>query len=1191
MTMMLAVVLLLGLVLSAQASASQVLRFKEAFGSAAQPTFVNPTGMAVDQSTGDLFVMDRGSGTISRFNPDGSPDDFSALGTNVIDGESGPDETPQGEAAEPGLTFAAATEAQIVVDNSGGVTDGDIYVTQQSPNVIDIFASSGEYLGQLTESESDPFSEACGVTVGPAGDVFVGDYLGGSLEERIREFSPTANPPTNADFLTSLTNPEKPCSLAAGSGPTATSLFALDFEGDLFKQSATTGKIAYPVSEGAGSTTTVDAETGNVLLAEGSEVIEYDASGPSEAVEISKLSLASKVQGIAVGPAGLVYVSREGAQGIEEGAQGIEVLDHVPIPAVTVNAATNIAPTGATLNGSVNPEGVVVSECKFEYGLTTSSAFSDEAPCSPAAADIVADTGNHNVSAAITGLQPNATYRFRLIATNANGAATSKVGTFTTPGPPRFSEIRARDADQTSATLEAKINPSGFGTSYHFEWGPSTAYGHRVPVDFEPFVGSGTEPVLVTARISGLSAASTYHYRLVATSTAGTTNSPDQKVQTLNSCGLPDQRCLELVSPREAGPVALSGASLTEELDFQAAAEPGSLVYSVSNGLPGTTKGGVVLYRAGRGASGWSSSQFSPPNTVRNETSEVISWSSTTLGISADLSCGFVESNQPLTSDFSTRLAVEAGGTNLYRRNLDGSYTAISKLVPENFPEGGFGRYLVSGFSDDCEKVVFQSQYRYPGVPAIEDLLSGDRLYEWDEGTLRSVGMVPGPSGEIAVGAAPAGFPGTNVVSEDGTRVFFSAERQIGANPEEVGKTGIFVREDGTTTRDLSQSETAIPDTGASYQYATPDGSRVFFIANAGLTVESSPEGTDLYEYNLESDDLTDLSVDPGNGGAQVGRFIGSSTDGSHVYFGARGQLIPGKGKTLVENQQAHTYSIYGAENGVVSYVGVLSADLLPQRESFQVSPDGRYILFESDANVTGYVSGGVQEAYLYDAEAKTEGTVCVSCRQDGKASVSPRNNRPLGFIDFYNPFHPKMRLVEHDGQPLVFFTSIDRLASGSRAGDTNLYEWAHGQVLHIATEPPIPHYPEEEGSRQHEYIRFVGASADGTDLYFTTSGSLTWENQGGRQSVYDARIGGGFPEPPASPAPCNPDTPGSCRAPSAPPLSPAAPATSTFTGPGNAKQKKRHKKHKPKKHHKKHKQSKKQAQARDANNDRRAGK
>jgi hypothetical protein len=1175
-----AVVLLLGLVLSASASAEGSRFFKENFGSAAQPTFVNPQGLAVDYSTGDLLVMDQGSGTISRFNPDGTPDDFSALGSNVIS------ETPQGP-----LAFAAAIESQIAVDNSGTATDGNIYVTQAGERVINIFARSGEFLGRLTEAGSSPFAEACGVAVGPGGAVYVGDYSDG-----IDRFSPTANPPTDADFDPNFQFDKErfpPCTLAAGLGPTASALFAVAFSGPVYKLSGVTGESFYQVSGGATTTATVDPETGNVFVAGGDEVIEYDASGSSEATKISALTADSSIQGVAVSPSGEVYVSRAGASGVE--------VFSISFPSPETEPATAVGVTTATLHGALYPEGLQYTDCKFEYGLATSAAFEHSVPCNPGAAAISPDFARHEVSAALSGLEGNSTYRFRLTATNGTGTFSGDELTFTTFGKPQITGIRARDADQTSVTLEAKINPSGFGTSYRFEWGSTTSYGHEVPAEFEPYVGSGREPVLVTAKISGLAAGSLYHYRVVASNSVDVTASPDQILETLNTCGLPEGRCFELVSPREAGPVALPGEEGVSEIGFQAASAPGSLAYVVDAGFPDATKGARVLYRGTRGSSGWSSTQLSAPILTRNETKSTLSSSSATYGLSHDLSCGVMESNQPLTPDPTTRPVVEAGGANLYRQNPDGSYTAISELVPENLSlitgDGYAENYQLDAFSSDCGKVVFRSRFKYPGVPGVASP-DGQYLYEWDEGTLRSVGVVPGPSGETMVGALPGtGGNHIHVVSEDGSRAFFTAERQTSDNPDEIGKAGIFVREDGTVTRDLSISETSTPSTGATYQYASVDGSRVFFTANAGLTEEASDEGIDLYEYDLESERLTDLSVDRYGDGAHVAGFVGGSMDGSRVYFAAAGQLVTGQGRTLAENKQAGTYSIYETSaGGDVSYAGAIRdgkiKDLVRATvldgmvgKTSRVSPDGRYLLFESNDKVTDYDNGGLAEAYLYDAEATTEATVCVSCRQDGRTSTRPLRNRPLKSAGGSNPLFEIRSLVDSGGEVKVFFTSLDRLATGAVEGRTNIYEWSHGQIFHIATEPAGLRGPIFD-DRLAEFVYFAGANADGTDLYLATTETLNWEDGDDRISVYDARIGGGFPEPAAPPPPCNPAVESSCQAPGSQATPNPSAASKTFSGPGNPKAK-----HHKKKHKKKKKQHKKKNQAQHANGNGRAGK
>ncbi len=873
---------------------------------------------------------------------------------------------------------------------------------------------------------------------------------------------------------------------------------------------------------------------------------------------------------------------------------------------VDTDPASAVGPEAATLNGTLRPEGEPFGECFFEYGIATNAGFEETAPCNPSASAIEADFSPHAVSAAITGLQRDTTYRFRAVATNAEGTFKGGEQSFTTLGAPLVGETRALDATQSSVSVEGKVNPSGFATSYRFEWGSTSSYGRQAPAEFEPNLGSGTEPVRVNAKLTGLSTGSIYHYRIVATSSAGTTAGPDQTFETLDSCGLPEDRCFELVSRREAGPVVIPGESLAQvEIHAQAATDgPGALAYVTEAGYPEATKGAEVLYRGTRGPGGWSSAQISTPIVAPNEQNGGGSGSGHTKFLANDLSCGFAESPQPLSADPATRLVIEDGGTNLYRHNPDGSYTAVSYLAPEN-SEGAEStdNYFVAGASQDCGKVLFSTQFRYPGIPGV--LGPGEsRLYEWEEGTLRNAGIVPGPSGEVAV-AATAGTTGNslNTVSEDGSRVFLNATRQTSPNPAEVGKTAVFVREDGTTTRDLSLSETSTPDKGATYRWATPDGSRVFFTANAGLTDESSPEGTDLYEYDLESDELTDLTPYQGEGGAGVAGFIGVAEDGSRAYFASANQLVPGKGPTLAENQNEETLSIYGASNGEFSFVGTFSKDdldsvvLQSQNWTSRVSPDGRYLLFESSTDVTGYESGGWPEAYLYDAHGGSEGTTCVSCRQDGRPSVAGEikllyEGRYPVLNDVVNaandPAHPIQFLTVHGGKPQIFFTSLDKLAPGAVEGQNNVYEWSHHQVFRLTSA--------REGQQlfrlSGKFAVFTGASEDGSDVYLVSPENLNWEDGDERLSVYDARIGGGFPEPEPEPEPCDATTEGACQGSAqGDPAVPGA-ASAAFSGPGNppaseAKQKKhKHKKRYAKKKHKRHAK-----RARHANANRRAGK
>ncbi len=833
---------------------------------------------------------------------------------------------------------------------------------------------------------------------------------------------------------------------------------------------------------------------------------------------------------------------------------------------VVTEAAGGVGTEAATLNGLVRPEGLQYSECLFEYKRSTEASF-HQIDCEPEAAEIEPDFAAHHVSAQLEELDPNSTYEFRLKAPNSGIPPTheGEILIFTTPGPPQITEIRARDATEGSVTLEAKIDPSGFGTTYRFEWGPTASYGNQIPPGYESSVPSANEAKHFSVSLSGLSPTTAYHYRIVAKSNAGTTYGPDQSFQTLNSCGLPDGRCFELVSPkeRELGPAAGPGRGYASyELLYQAAPRgPGELAYSVDGGLPDSTRGGLVLYAGHRnqGAETWESSQVSPQIVAQNEKAEGGANPSNVLGLTPDLSCSVVASSQPLTSSPAAKLAIEAGGGNLYRRNADGSYDLLTYLAPENLEAvssfNEFPNYELIDLSADCGRIVFESDLHYPGIEGAGER----RLYEWHNGVLSNVAVVPDGGGD-APGEIDSNAPShLHALSNDGSRVFFAATSQTG---NDSGKQAVFARIDGAETLDLSISPLAV-DTGATYQGATPDGSKVYFTANAGLSAETSAGGTDLYEYDFaapEGERLTDLSVEEAEGGAEVGGLLGFADDGSHVYFAARAQLVSGKGKTRVQNLDDNTFSVYDRTGGFLAFVGTVTGSDLrtgvgvggfggsggQSSWTSRVSPDGRYLLFESTANVTGYESDGTREAYLYDGQVSVDPTVCVSCRQDGKA--------PIHAAGSLKPLARGQRLADapyslavSSGVARVFFVSEEDLASGGREGEGNVYEWSHGQVFHIATEPagaaPAPEQPQ---------IEFVGASADGSDLYFFDAAALNWENPDGRYAAWDARVGGGFPEPPPAPEGCKPAEESSCQdsSPGAP-TTPSA-ASQGFQGEGN---------------------------------------
>jgi hypothetical protein len=94
---------------------------------------------------------------------------------------------------------------------------------------------------------------------------------------------------------------------------------------------------------------------------------------------------------------------------------------------------------------------------------------------------------------------------------------------------PTASTDPAGAVTDVAATLAGTVNPKGSPTSYHFEYGTSTAYGASTA---DTDAGSGVGAVAVSAGVSGLAPGTTYHYRVVASNAAGVAQGGDQTFTT-----------------------------------------------------------------------------------------------------------------------------------------------------------------------------------------------------------------------------------------------------------------------------------------------------------------------------------------------------------------------------------------------------------------------------------------------------------------------------------------------------------------------------------------------------------------------------------------------------------------------------------------------------------------------------------
>lgn len=184
-----------------------------------------------------------------------------------------------------------------------------------------------------------------------------------------------------------------------------------------------------------------------------------------------------------------------------------------PPLAVTL-APTATTNTTATVAGQVNPHGQQTAYT-VEYG--TSTTFGS---ISPVVALDAADAPEA-VSAALTGLTPDTTYYYRVVATNATGTSGGSAMMFSTGpgGAPVVATGMAISITPTGAMLAGTVNPHGVQTAFTFEYGLSNTFGSMTAVDNAGSV-NGVESVSLPA--SGLAPGTTYRFRIVATNANGT---------------------------------------------------------------------------------------------------------------------------------------------------------------------------------------------------------------------------------------------------------------------------------------------------------------------------------------------------------------------------------------------------------------------------------------------------------------------------------------------------------------------------------------------------------------------------------------------------------------------------------------------------------------------------------------------
>jgi WD40-like Beta Propeller Repeat len=1160
---LLAVALLATLLVAAPASAAQTHLFAGSFGpdgtSASHFSF-RPNSLGVDQTTGGILVgevfTDR---AIEKFNAFHEPEPFTGLSPNVVGGKlTGfgfppfPDQiavspvtrtiyfaNPEGSlsAVQPNgepLNFTSGAGAgtnEIPGANVCGVavdSSGDIYMTEWSANVR-VFAPSGEPLATI------PAGEACELAVDAAGAVYVAGFPNPEFGEPagpVQKFVPSTFPVT----------------------------------------SSTTYEAAGTIDPTPSFAVAIDPSTNHLYVDEGNQIAEFDnagtrlgAFGSTGAGAIPPAT--SWTAGLAVnGTTGEVYI----AQGDFEGQ--VEVFGPaITVPDVTTGEATELDPSGSvTLNGTVNPDGIEVRECVFEYGTTPEYGL--EASC-----DQVVGAGNEpvEVSTRLSGLTPGATYHFRLKAANAEGPNYGADAEVSMPPMPTIGAVSVTDLTSTSADLNATINPGGLDTTYYFQYGTDTHYGTTVPVPAAD-IGAGTTGVAVTQHAVKLEPDIPYHWRVVATSRAGTTTGADHTfLYDTSGETLPDNRAYEMVSPPDK-----NGATITDVFigNLEDVSQDGNRVLlssiqcfagSESCTADRQSEGEQLLFT--RTTSGWLTTPLAPP-------ASRFPISSTTRA-SADTGMELFSIPTPPAEE-----------DDFYLRRPDGTFVDVGPTSPP--ADGALGQSNHVLAPSDFARVVFQqNEPRWP------ESGEGRAVFEYS-GTGQTVPTLVGVTGgrgstalisacgtELAQGLNPG------QMSADGETVFFSALACGSGTGENTGiavpATTLYARIAASRTVKVSaQSETQCtteacknsPPADAHFTAASSDGSKVYFTSDQQLTDSASASGN-LYEYDLSrtpQENPIDVSAGELSGhGPRVQGVVAASDDGSHVYFVAQGVL------TTAANREGES-AVDGADNlyvfardaanpaGRIAFVARLVDADSPQwagngEAIANVTPDGRFLVFASHAMLTRDVTRGDGAAQIFRYDATTGELVRVSVGQRG---FNDNGNAGIGDAKIVQAYRGAARggparrdpTMAHSGSVIFFESPIaltphalnDRQIAVEELSHQpiyaeNIYEWHEGRVSLISD----GHDVAEIG--QISATRLVGSDASGANVFFVTTDPLVPADSDTQLDVYDARVCTAADPciPPAVP-PLPPCSGEACHGiPAGTPNVPNAPSA-TFDGPGN---------------------------------------
>jgi hypothetical protein len=724
------------------------------------------------------------------------------------------------------------------------------------------------------------------------------------------------------------------------------------------------------------------------------------------------------------------------------------------------------------------------------------------------------------VRAQLGGLDPNSTYHVRLNATRAlgGGAALSEESTFTTkPEPPVVSLVSPSHVSDSTAILEANVDPRHTATTYYFEYGTDENYGSFAPASKEGDAGSQLGTGGVFEPISGLQPGTEYHFRLVAENEAGKAVSEDVSFTTYTTAEEEwPARDIEFVNNPDKGAQNVFGFWRGEGRGgrINGISPDGTEVpWLTFAGAPGGTSGAQAVFLARRNpTTGWHSIPVAVPSGQQAGNGD---YSYAPAAASKDYGTwvlvgeeGFFSSNHP----------------HVYEKVLlNGEHELIA-----NRGQQGLNNIFVSDNGSDIiyQKVSF----------AEEEEFEKEGIYDFHDGE----------SEEIKMPECPFDLNGEALATKDFSRIFLETT----GVEEPCDSPGIYMvdRKAGTITDIAPEGH---------FLRTNPTGSSVVYVKQDKPANPEKEEGVEENFYKWTEGSTECMSC----GGMPRGVVGGTvSEDLSTVYFAKRPNIVG------INYEHSDIWVVRDHKVSFIAHGRHLTGEfpMIP-------SGDGSTVLFLSVAAVTPDPTGwdertegstnGYERDQLYLYRADKGYTECISC---SGTKVPPDGGLVGGGLN------PQFK-ISADGGTIAFVSSAALIPEDINQRP-DVYEW-HNGVLRLVTDG------ESEFSRSGSDSPWLwGLSDDGRTVVFAEGGvHITGNELDNYTNAYAAVVGGPWFPPETPPAHCTED---SCQGPLQPVPTIDTQGSEKFRGPGNPEvqrqAKHKHNKHKHNKHkHNKHKHNK----------------